>query len=254
MKTQQSRSHLAFTLVELIVAIAIIFVLAGVAVPAAVSAVRTSSLAVSASNIRQLAAGGAAYLGDNSYRFWPFLQKGSDGDTWWFGLEPASGKGKAEGEREIDMTKGPLANYLPRRMAPDPSMRFSGKPFKPKFKFGYIGSGYNVLLANGWVTGTSATAKKPLRYWDLKNPGQIVVFATSAQINTFQSPAGPGNPMIEEFYGIDDREKTVHFRHNGQAMVAYADGSAGFIPMTEGKVDSRAPGACIGTLDKKYLR
>ena len=239
---------------ELLVAIAVIVVLAAVAVPAGVSAYKTSSLAVSASNIRQLAAGGAAYLGENNYRFWPFLQKGKEGDVWWFGVEPSSSKGKPEGEREIDMSQGPLANYLPRRMVPDPSMRFSGKPFKPKFKFGYIGSGYNVLLANGWVTGTSPRARKPLRYWDLKNPAQTVVFATSAQINTFQSPASPDNPMIEEFYGIDDKEKTVHFRHGGQAMVAYADGSAGFLPLSEGRRDSRAPKANIGTLDKKYLR
>lgn len=244
----------AFSMVELLVTIAVIVILAAVAVPAAASAIRSSSLAVSAGNIRQLAAGGAAYLGENNYRFWPFRQRTKDGDTWWFGLEPSSSRGKPEGEREIDMTKGPLANYLPRNMAPDPSMRFSGKPFKPKFKFGYIGSGYNVLLANGWTTGTSSKAKQPLRYWDLQAPGQIVVFATSAQINTFQSPASPQNPMIEEFYGIDDKERTVHFRHGGQAMVAYADGSAGFIPMSEGQADTRAPGANIGKLAKKYLR
>lgn len=243
-----------FSMVELLVAIALIAVLAAVAVPAAASAIRSSSLAVSAANIRQLAAGGGAYLGENNFRFWPFLQRTKEGDTWWFGLEPSSSRGKPEGEREIDMTKGPLANYLPRNMVPDPSLRFSGKPFKPKFKFGYIGSGYNALLANGWVTGTNPKAKQPLRYWDLKNPGQTVVFATSAQINTFQSPASPDNPMIEEFYGIDDKEKTVHFRHGGKAMVAYADGSAGFIPMTEGKADNRSPGANIGKLDKKYLR
>lgn len=244
----------AFTVVELLVTAAIIIVLAAVAVPAGVSAYRSSSLAVSANNIRQLAAGGAAYLGDNNYRFWPFLRKDKVGDIWWFGLEPAASRGKPEGEREIDMTQGPLASYLPRNMVPDPSLRFSGKPFKPKFKFGYIGTGYNVLLANGWVTTTGRRAKQPLRYWDLKNPGETVVFATSAQINTFQSPASAKNPMIEEFYGIDNKEKTVHFRHNGQAMVAYANGSAGFIPAGNSKMDKRVPGANIGTLDKKYLR
>lgn len=244
----------AFTLVELLVAIALVVVLAGVAASAAVSAFRTSSLAVSAGNIRQLAAGGAAYLGENNYRFWPFLQKTDDGDIWWFGLEPSSSKGNPEGGRTVEMGRGPLAGYLPRSMVPDPSFGFSGRPFKPKFKFGYIGAGYNVLLANGWVTRTGPKAKQPLRYWDLTNPAGTVVFATSAQINTFQSPASRDNPMIEEFYGIDDREKTVHFRHNGQAMVAYATGTAGFIPMSEGKADNRAPEAKIGTLHKRHLR
>ena len=235
----------AFSMVELLVAVAVIIVLAAVAVPAGVSVMRTSSLAVSAGNIRQLAAGGAAYLGENNYRFWPFLQKGKDGDVWWFGLEPASSKGKPEGEREIDMTKGPLANYLPRRMMPDPSLRTSGKPFKPKYKFGYIGAGYNAVIANGWVTGTSPTAKKPLRYWDLTSPASTVVFATSAQVYPFDKN------YIEEFYGIDERQVTVHFRHNGQAMVSFADGSAGFIPMDPSTRDAAAPQANIGRFAPK---
>jgi hypothetical protein len=37
--------------------------------------------------------------------------------------------------------------------------------------------------------------------------------------------------MIEEFYGIDQKEVTVHFRHGTNAMVAFANGSAGFLPM-----------------------
>jgi prepilin-type N-terminal cleavage/methylation domain-containing protein/prepilin-type processing-associated H-X9-DG protein len=242
----------AFSLIELLVAIALIVILASVAVPAGVSAFRSSSLAVSASNIRQLAAGGAAYLGENNYRFWPYLERSTDGDLWWFGLEPSSSKGKREGERELDTSKGPLAPYMPRNMMPDPSFRFSGKPFKPKYKFGHIGAGYNVLLANGWVTGSSAKAKKPLRYWDLKNPGQTVVFATSAQVYPFDKR------FIEEFYGIDERQVTVHFRHNGQAMVAFADGSAGFLPMDPSTRDNNAPKADIGRFapkgSTKYLR
>lgn len=247
-----------FTLVELLVAIALLVVLSAVAAPAIKGAFKTSSLAVSANNIRQLAAGGASYLGDNNYRFWPFRQNGAiDGERgaiWWFGFESSKSLSRPEGEREIDMTKGPLANYLPRRMTPDPSMRFSGKPFKPKYKFGYIGCGYNVVLANGWLTGTNARSTKPLRYWDLKKPNETVVFATSAHINTFQSPASAKNPMIEEFYGIDEKEMTVHFRHGGQAMVAYADGSAGFLPLDPGLKDSRAPEADVGRLSSQYLR
>jgi prepilin-type N-terminal cleavage/methylation domain-containing protein len=248
----------AFTLVELLVALALLLVLSAVAAPAIRGAFKSSSLAVSATNIRQLAAGGAAYLGDNNYRFWPYRQNGTvngeKGASWWFGFESSKSLSKPEGQREIDMTKGPLANYLPRRMTPDPSMRFSGKPFKPKYKFGYIGCGYNVVLANGWLTGTNARSTKPLRYWDLQNPSQTVTFATSAHLNTFQSPASADNPMIEEFYGINEKEMTVHFRHAGQAMVAFANGSAGFIPLSDGRVDSRAPEASIGRLDKKYLR
>lgn len=242
----------AFTLIELLVAVVIIILLAGVAAPAAWGVYKSSSLAVSANNIRQLAAGGAAYLGDNNYRFWPYLTQTPAGDVYWFGLEPAEHKGKPEGERIVDMQAGPLGAYMPRNMVPDPSFRFTGKPFKPKFQFGYIGVGYNVVLANGWRTSDRAGARQPLRYWDLTNPAQTVVFATSAQVYPFRKE------FIEEFYGINEKEVTVHFRHHGQAMVAFANGSAGFLPMDESTKDNQAPEANIGRFAPKgsfkYLR
>ncbi len=236
----------AFTMVELLVVIGVIVVLSAVTAPAVWSAYKSSSLAVSANNIRQLSAGGMAYLGDNNYRYWPFLTKTDDGDVWWFGLEPAAHRGKPEGSRVIDVSGGALGAYMPRNMVPDPSFRFTGKPFKPKFAFGYIGVGYNVVLANGWQTVDRPGARQPLRYWDLTKPSEVVVFATSAQVNTFQKPASSGNPMIEEFYGIDHREVTVHFRHGQSAMVGFADGSSGFLPMDPSTRDGRAPEAQVG--------
>jgi prepilin-type N-terminal cleavage/methylation domain-containing protein len=248
----------AFTLIELLVVIGIFVVLAGVAAPAVWGAYKSSSLAVSANNIRQLAAGGAAYLGDNNYRFWPYLVKTPAGDVYWFGLEPAEHRGKPEGERIVDMQAGPLGAYMPRSFRPDPSFGFTGKPFKPKYKFGYIGVGYNVHLAGETKSGraiwlTRTNSPPPLRYWDLADPAKTVVFATSAQVYPFRKDA-----VIEEFYGIDEKEVTVHFRHNGQAMVAYANGSAGLLPMDPSTRDTKAPEADVGRFapkgSKLYLR
>ncbi len=248
-----------FTLIELLVVSAILVVLCAVAVPAVWGAYKTSSLAVSANNIRQLAAGGAAYLADNNYRFWPYRQTatldGIAGSRWWFGFESGKSMSLPEGERTIQMNRGPLGPYLPLSMSPDPSFRFAGKPFKPKYKRGYIGVGYNVLLAgpNGWMPNGGP----PMRYWDLAKPSQTVVFATAAQVNTFQKPASGRNPMIEEFYGFDDdtgKIPSVHFRHNGHAMVAYASGSAGLLPMDASTRDQRAPEADVGRLAADHLR
>jgi type II secretory pathway pseudopilin PulG len=253
------RKEPAFTLIELLVVTATIIVLCAVAAPAVWGAYRMSSLAVSANNIRQLAAGGAAYLGDNNYRFWPYRGNGevdgTKGAVWWFGFEPGKSLGKPEGERTIDMDNGPLGPYVPRNIAPDPSFGFAGTPFKPKYKHGYIGIGYNVVLSGqgGWTP----RGGPPLRYWDLRHPEKTVVFATAAQVNTFQKPASARNPMIEEFYGFDDdrgKIPSVHFRHNGQAMVAYATGSAGLVPMDESTRDRRAPDANVGRLPPEVLR
>ncbi len=253
------RTRQAFTLVELAVITATIIILCAVAAPAVWGAYKTSSLAVSANNIRQLAAGGAAFLGDNNYRFWSYRRDGvvdgKKGAIWWFGFEPGSSLGKPEGQRTIDMDNGPLGPYVPRNIAPDPSFGFAGTPFKPKYKHGYIGIGYNVVLSGqgGWTP----RGGPPLRYWDLERPEKTVVFATAAQVNTFQKPASVRNPMIEEFYGFDDdRAKipSVHFRHNGHAMVAYATGSAGLIKMGGAGKDRRAPEANVGRLPPEVLR
>jgi prepilin-type N-terminal cleavage/methylation domain-containing protein len=234
-----------FSLVELLVAIALVAVLGSLIFVAGRKVYASSSLAVSANNIRQLAVGGAAYLADNNHNFWPFLEKKPDGDRWWFGLEPISAIGRPEGSRKIDMSAGPLGPYIPRGMAPDPSLRLTGTAFKPKFEFGYIGCGYNVHLAgdsNGtaaWITGKMGPT--PMRYWQLANPERTVMFATSAQLYPFSR-----KPVIEEFYGIDNRQVTVHGRHGGKAMVAFASGNAGFLPLDPSTIDRRAPKANIG--------
>lgn len=234
----------AFSLIELLVSIAIVLVLAGFVFVAGKKVYASSSLAVSASNIRQLAAGGAGYLGDNNFTFWPYRANNpanGTGATWWFGFEPSSSLSKPEGQRTFDATLGPLANYLPKGFRPDPSFSLCGKPFKPKYKSGYIGVGYNTLLGGGFL------GNLPLKRQNaLQNPGNVVVFFTAAQVNTFQPPASARNPMIEEFYGIDEKEVTVHFRHGGKAMVSFATGSAGFLPMDISTQDRRAPDAKIG--------
>ncbi len=246
----------AFTLVELLVVVAIITVLGACLTGAGWKVYEHSSLAVSASNIRQLAIGGAAYLGDHNFTFWPYKKSNPDparrGMDWWFGFEPAASMSLPEGKRTLDPSGGPLGNYVPAGYRPDPSFQFTGKALKAKYRSGYLGVGYNIGLGGGWL-GTGEAK----RYWQLTDPSKVVVFATSAQVNTFQSPASARNPMIEEFYGIDETQVTVHFRHHGYAMVSYANGSAGLLPMDESTRDMRAPKAQIGMLaptgSKKYL-
>ena len=58
----------------------------------------------------------------------------------------------------------------------------------------------------------------------LPRPGQIALFATCAQINTFQAPASAKKPMLEEFYFFNttDCANTIHFRHAGNAIVSWS--------------------------------
>lgn len=238
-----------FTLLELLSSAAIILLLGALVAGAGGELMRNSSLAASASNLRQLAAGMAAYLGDNGQTFWRYREVvPGQGVRWWFGLEPFASLGKAEGERDFDPASGPLGGYIPAGFRPDPSFRYGGRALKPKYRFGYIGVGYNVLLADSQFRSRPAWMGTgiPARLGQLEQPSRVVVFATSAQVNTFQPPASPSNPMIEEFYGLDENEVTVHFRHHGKAMVVFADGNAGFLPMDESTRDPRAPRANVG--------
>lgn len=242
-----------YTLMEVIACLAVLTVLFLMLAGAGWKAYEMSCLATSANNIRQLAAGAAAYLAENDYRFWDYCESrftvvddsghATTGTRWWFGFESDASKSRGEGRRRFDPSQGPLAGYIPQSLKPDPSFALKGRAFKSKYESGYLGVAYNVVLAGGW---TSSAKKKPMSYWDLSNPGKVVVFATGAQVNTFQSPATTDNPMLEEFYGIDEREKTVHFRHGGMAMVAFADGSCDFLPMDKSTRDNRMPEANVG--------
>jgi len=231
----------AFTIVETLVVMLVMLVLAGVVALAGLRMYRQSSLAVSANNIRQLSTGGMQYLADHNQTFWKYREDDTRGTLWWWGYETYSSQASGEGNRTFDENRGPLAGYVPAGLRPDPSFAMDAAAFKPKYKSGYIGIGYNVVLGGGFF-GTSKKPLVPLRYWQLSNPAKVVVFATSAQVYPFSG----SKPRIEEFYGINEREITVHFRHNGYAMVAYADGSCGFLPIDESTRDTRMKEANIG--------
>ncbi len=258
---RRTKQKSGFTLVELLMVIGILALLFTLTFGAVRHFYHAASLAVSSNNLRQLTVGAITYLGDHDMQFWKYRENvPGEGIRWWYGFESMASLGAGEGSRTFDPNDGPLGGYIPAGLMPDPSFALTGRAFKPKYRFGYIGIAYNVLLADhegnrmrGWMgVGT------PVRLSALSNPERVVMFATSAQVNTFQSPASPSNPMIEEFYGIDDVEVTVHFRHRGKALVAFASGAVGHLEMHPSTLDSRAPDAMIGRFapagDTSYLR
>ncbi|MEM6601998.1 MAG: type II secretion system protein [Verrucomicrobiota bacterium] len=236
-----------FTLIELLVVIVILGLLIALSTGAVIRLQKSASTAIAAAALTQLSSASQLYLAENQNTFWKYREFISgEGYIWWFGFESFQSIGSAEGTRDLDKSRGPLGPYLADSgsLKTDPAFTAHGATFKPKYGDTHFGYGYNNTLE-----GKNALT--------LDRPGQVVVFATSAQVNTFQSPASASNPMIEEFYLINERETTVHFRVGGKAMVVFADGNVGLLPMEPTTLDARMPEAKIGRFapvgDRKYM-
>ena len=233
----------AFTLVELLVVLAVVAVLTALALPVYQSAQLSASQVVAVSALHQLSAAGQMYLADNREIYWPFRSDTAAGTTYWFGYETAADSTLPEGQRTIDYDHGALGPYSGglHDVHPDPQFLRMGAAFKPKFKDGYFPYGYNDLLA-----GTSQLTIPTLT--------RRVVFATSAQVNTFEAPASPTHPMLEEFYMVDTFNVTASFRYHGQALCAFADGSTGFVSPQPGTADTRLPNGGVAQLPPNVLQ
>jgi len=247
------KSSRAFTIIELMAVMVILGVLLTLLAPAAIAVKRQTTFATSSSALRQLSIAAQTYLTENNGRFFLSREDSNDGVQWWFGFESSSGP-KTEGQRVLDKSKGPLGPYIADSAGTVPDFAFTsmGSSFKPKFKNGYFGFGVNTELTGG---PTGQIFSKVRQINQLTRPGQIALFATSAQINTFQSPASGKNPMLEEFYFFNttDCANTIHFRHAGNAIVAFADGSQREVSGNRSSFNSRLPSACVGKLPTSMI-
>lgn len=212
-----SRPGAAFTLIELIVVIAIVAVLTALLVPGLSNARRAVRTTACASNARQMSMALQMYIGDNDGWVFPLREQiVSSGTLWWFGFEPSGGP-KAEGSRILDRTRGRLWPYYQMSDSIEicPEFALESGHYKPKFTANWTTYAHPLPLMN---------PAAPTRAGDIDEPGRTVAFADSAQINFFQAPASPANPMFEQWYYISRLEKTVHYVHGERANASMFDG------------------------------
>jgi len=235
----------AFTLIELLVVIAIVAVLASLLLPSLSRSKGVAQRARCASNLRQLGLAAQMYWDENAGIAFPYQTYATNGGMiYWFGWIEQWQSGN-EGQRHFDVSQGALFPYLQGQgVEICPALNYFGR-FKLKATGAAYGYGYNRHLA---------PSNPPVALARLPHPDETVLFADAAQVNDFQEPASPDNPLVEEFYYVSfDDLPNAHFRHQGKANAVFCDGHVGLETAAPGSVDARLPAERVGRLRRGCL-
>ncbi len=238
---------------ELLVVISITAFLLSIMVPAMRKARSQAKSVLCASNLKQIGIAFQMYLDDNNRNVFPLVHYGSNaagefGRFWYFGFEPAWTWSEPEGSRVLDRKLAKLYPYIRQYDSVEicPAFPYHRDNYKPKYTTKWMTYGINSILSRDLRIPGAKIINFETR---IRLTNRAVLFADSAIVNYWQSPASPTNPMFEEWHYISpEGEASVHFRHSDKANILYCDGHAAKSGPEPDSFDNMLPELKIGRL------
>jgi prepilin-type N-terminal cleavage/methylation domain-containing protein/prepilin-type processing-associated H-X9-DG protein len=196
-----------FTLIELLVVVAIVAILASIMFPVFTNAKESARRAQCLSNLKQLTAAWTLYANDNNTRACPSYRMLTDGTmySWDFTY------------KSPNWTPGLLASYTRAGAiyrCPSFKQPSNDRPF--------TGYAYNASYIGGDPSNVEPCKVESCFLGQIARPGATVVFAdggygTSTMVKPHNYLRAPSDTQMYP-------AGTVHYRHNGMACAAFADG------------------------------
>lgn len=242
----------AFTLIELLIVIAIIAILSAILLPVLSRGKLSAQCGVCQSNQRELGLAAQMYWNDNAGNSFAY-QTGptNSGVLYWFGWI-ANG---TEGHRAFDLSMGALfPYYYGRDVRLCPSPVWNLPPFQLK--------GTNVIFSYGCNLFLCSTNGRPaMNVNRMTRFSDVALFADTAQVVPPFEDTTPGVPRFQEFYYVDletnygnaNNYPNTHFRHGQKANVTFADGHVAMEGYVPGSIDPRMPRLLFGQLPPQML-